>query len=462
VFVGTDTVWKLRKAVTMTFLDFAPLAERERTARRELELNTQSAPGLYRDVVPITRTPSGLELDGPGDTVDWVVRMARIPKSDFLDVIAERGDLTPALLDALADGIAKLHLSLPPHHRNATSALRSTILGNHESAQDAGLPAARIDAWRDTMLALLDTHADWIARRGQNGFVRRTHGDLHLGNLCLWQNTPVPFDALEFSEAMATIDLGYDLAFLLMDLDIRAGRPAANRVLNRYVARTGDADLLTGLPLFLSMRALVRAHVAAKNNAGWTRYLAYAETALQPRPAIAIGIGGLPGSGKSTLARLIAPQLGPAPGALILRSDEIRKRQHNVPPEHRLPKSAYTEHASRQVKAELFAQMHQAAKAGHAVIADLTFMAQQDRTAAETAAHPLPFKGLWLQAPLDILDARIAQRTNDASDADTKVLREAAKKNPTSGTWHALDATGPPPLQMAMDVLLGTAGSEHR
>ena len=116
----------------------------------------------------------------------------------------------------------------------------------------------------------------WLAQRARDGFVRRAHGDLHLGNLCLWQGRPVPFDALEFDEAMATIDLGYDLAFLLMDLDRRVSRAAANRVLNRYVARTGDAALTRGLPVFLSLRAMVRAHVEAKrgNAEMAARYLA--------------------------------------------------------------------------------------------------------------------------------------------------------------------------------------------
>ena len=148
---------------------------------------------------------------------------------------------------------------------------------------------------------------------------------------------------------MATIDLGYDLAFLLMDLDQQVDRPAANRVLNRYVARTGDAALTRGLPAFLSMRAMVRAHVEASRSHAVEaeRYLREARHYLHPPPPMVVAIGGLPGSGKSTLARALAPELGAAPGALVLRSDEIRKRLHGAAPEDRLPQAAYSDAASQ-------------------------------------------------------------------------------------------------------------------
>ena len=215
----------------------------------------------------------------------------------------------------------------------------------------------------------------------------------------------MPFDALEFDEAMATIDLGYDLAFLLMDLDQRVTRAAANRVLNRYVARTGDAALTRWLCRHSCRCARWCARMSRRSAATPAiamRYLTAARRLSPPTPPVVVAIGGLPGTGKSTLARALAPELGNAPGALVLRSDEIRKRLHAVAPEERLPQSAYSDAASEAVFTELAALVRTAAAGGHAVIADATFVDMGHRKVVETAAREVgvAFVGLWLEAPL--------------------------------------------------------------
>jgi uncharacterized protein len=325
--------------------------------------------------------------------------------------------------------------------------MRWIAKGNVRSARDAGLPDAPVQAWFARESAALAGIAGWQAARTRDGFVRRAHGDLHLGNLCLWQGRPVPFDALEFDERMATIDVGYDLAFLLMDLDRRVDRSAANRVLNRYVARTGDTALTRGLPAFLSMRAMVRAHVEASRGHATeaARYLLAAADYLRPKRPVVLAIGGLPGSGKSTLARALAPDLGAAPGALVLRSDEVRKRQHGAAPEERLPQSAYSAAASQAVFAALAAMVRDAAAGGHAAIADATFIDPCHRAMVADAAQTAgaPFRGLWLEVPLTTLEARVAGRRDDASDATVAVLRAASRNRPSAGDWVAIDAAEP-------------------
>jgi hypothetical protein len=316
------------------------------------------------------------------------------------------------------------------------------------------LPEAAVRTWQTQLLAALDSIAPWLEQRSRDGFVRRVHGDLHLGNLCLWRGKPIPFDALEFDEAMATIDLGYDLAFLLMDLDQRVDRAAANRVLNRYVARTGDAALTHGLPVFLSLRAMVRAHVEAKrgNRAAAERYLDAATAYLRVVQPIALAVGGLPGSGKSTVARALAPELGNAPGALVLRSEEVRKRLNGVAPEQRLTQSAYSNAASQAVFAELAQLVRQTTAGGHAVVADATFIDPQDRAPMQSAAAAAcaVFVGLWLEAPLPVLEQRISSRQGDASDATLAILRAAAGSNPQAGDWISVDASGSPDSTVAL------------
>ena len=354
--------------------------------------------------------------------------------------------LDAALLDGLGDVAAAWHAGLAPRPQDHLAAMRQAVEGNAEAAVAAGLPPEWVARWRAAMLGALADRAAWLAGRAAGGFVRRAHGDLHLGNVCLWQGRPVAFDALEVDEGLATIDVGYDLAFLLMELDLRAGRAAANRVLNRYVARTGDVGLCGGLAPFLALRAVVRAHVEARRGhaAAAARYRDAAMGYLDPPAPVVVAVGGLPGVGKSTLARALAPGLGPSPGALVLRSDEIRKRRGGVAPECRLPQAAYAETVSRAVLAELCRGVATAAAAGHAVIADATFLDAADRAAVAQAAGKAHFVGVWLRAPLNVLEARVAGRSGDASDADVAVLRRAASADPGPLEWPDVDAADAP------------------
>jgi aminoglycoside phosphotransferase family enzyme/predicted kinase len=447
VFPGADTVWKLKKAVRLPFLDFSSVEARRHFAERELELNGPAAPGLYRDVVAVRRSTDGALSLSEGEPVDWVLRMARVPAEDFLDARAKAGTLDETLLTDVADAVAAYHGRLESlSDTDPAARMARAVSGNVDSALSAGLPEDAVATWRDAMLTAVAAIAPWQQARAEAGFVRRAHGDLHLGNLCLWQGRPVPFDALEFDENLARIDLAYDLAFLLMDLDRRVGRPAANLVLTRYVARTGDSALVAGLPAFLSLRAMVRSHVAARrgDDAEARSYLEAAEAYLRPVPAVLVGVGGLQGTGKSTLARALAPGLGPAPGALILRSDEIRKRLFDVAPEARLPSKAYAAGVGRTVFAKLTGDARDAVAAGHAVVADATFLDPADRRALRDAAQgtDVRFVGLWLHAPLPVLESRVAAREGDASDATVTVLRAAHKAHPQPpGDWTLIDAT---------------------
>lgn len=462
VFVGQDTAWKLKKAVAFPFVDLTRPETRKRLALRELELNRAITPEIYHDVAAIVRCVEDGRLSfAPHDTpaaLDWVLRMSVIPKESFLDEVAKTGGLTPELCRSTADMVARLHESAEPVHCSAPVARFQKLLASAaDGARAAGLDACEVGRWEEECRARLGDVATLLAARADLGFVRRVHGDLHLGNLCLWRGVPVAFDALEFDEELATIDLGYDLAFLLMDVDLRAARPAANAIFNRYIARTGDVALLSLLPLFLSLRAMVRAHVTALAEKAEARtYLGAALSYLVPVSSPVLAIGGLQGTGKSTLARALAPSLGPAPGALVLRSDELRKRLNLVPPEARLPDAAYTQAANRMLENTLLAELRTAADSGHGVIADATFLSAElrDRIENVAAAAHRDFLGLWLEAPLNDLEARLAARRGDASDADIDVLRRAADMDTGCITWSRLDARTPKALRQAACALI--------
>jgi predicted kinase len=215
--------------------------------------------------------------------------------------------------------------------------------------------------------------------------------------------------------------------------------------MNRYLARTGDWGLVPLLPLWLSRRAMVRAHVEAARGrpAESRRYLNHALASLAPAPACAVAIGGLPGSGKSTVARALAPGLGAAPGAVILRSDEVRKRRFGLAPEQKLGPQGYTAAASEAVFAEIAEAAHSIAAGGQCVIADATYMDPAHRARLEAALAGLPFLGVWLDVPLPELERRVAARTGDASDADLAILAGDRRHQHGHGTrrdpCHACD-----------------------
>lgn len=448
VFVGRDTVWKLKKAVALPYLDFRTLEARHHDLERELALNKPAAPGLYRDVVPLVRGASGgFAFGGRGEVVEWVLRMAPIEAADFFDRIAAEGRLTSGLARALGRAVARYHSGLAPlagiaHLASLERLAAETLV----SARAAGCDEADVRRWGEAIGPTLARRADWLEDRAVRGFVRRAHGDLHLRNVCLWHGEPVPFDALEFDERLARIDLGFDLAFLLMDCDLRVSRMIASEVLTSYVAASGDVALVGGLVPFLSLRAITRAHVerAGRDEARARRYLRAALDYLVPPPPAMLAVGGLPGTGKSTLAHALAPVLGPAPGAVVLSSDVVRKRRHGIPPETRLPEAAYTAEAGEGVAAELLEAASCALRFGHAVVLDATFLDPRLRAKAEAvaeAAH-VPFLGLWLEAPLSVLEARLEARGRqavpDPSDATIAVLHRFArgKAAPAAGWMH--------------------------
>lgn len=461
VYIGRLTAWKLKKAVRLSFLDFTRIEDRHRLLVRELELNKPAAPEIYRDVAAIVRTRHGALTitTEPGDQppLDWVLRMAPVAPEAFLDRVAAAGQLTLGLLDGLGDMVAAYHARLGPVEGwDSAEQIERAAEGNARSAEEAGLSPQMAADWLSRMRKAIAAQRGWLSGRARSGMVRRCHGDLHLANLLVWRGAPVPFDALEFDEALATIDVAYDLAFLLMDLDVCLGRAAANRVLNRYVARTGDVGLVVGLPPLLSMRAMVLAHVRARRGHAEEsqRYLEAARSYLEPAAASVTAIGGLQGTGKSTLARRLAPALGRAPGALVLRSDEIRKRLHGLAPEAHAPEQAYTEAANAAVMATLIEGVGVAASGGHAVIADATFLDPADREtlAAAAKAAAVPLRGIWLEAPLPVLEARLAARRGDASDATAAVLRRAAERDPGPIDWERVDATD---IERAAIAILG-------
>lgn len=462
VFLAGERAYKVKRAVKYPYMDFSTLDRRQAACEREVALNRRTAPDLYLAAEPIVRAQDGtLQIGGPGETVEWLVLMRRFDQDGLCDRLAQRGLLTPALARALAQEVASLHdaaevLSGADAKGGGAAGMRAVIEENAaEFAERPDLfPGANELA--DATAHAFDTVAARLDARLAEGLVRRCHGDLHLRNICVIDGRPTIFDCIEFNDAIACIDVFYDLAFLLMDLEHRALRPLANLVLNRYLQVRDDIGGLATLPLFLSVRAAVRAKVSvsmadsqadkkAKGplHAEARAYMAEAKRSLAPAPPRLVAIGGLSGTGKTTLARELAPKIEPAPGALHLRSDVLRKRLAGVDELTRLPPDSYTPEASAQVYATLIEQARVALIAGHCVVVDAVYAKPQERAEIEDLARAcgVTFTGIWLEAPETTLIERVAQRHGDASDATAPVVRAQQDYDLGAIAWTRIDAS---------------------
>lgn len=460
VFLAGLDVYKVKRAVQFPFLDQSTLDKRRRACEAEVVVNRRYAADIYHGAVPIIRDSLGLNIGGKGEPIEWAVHMKRFDETRTLDNVAERGELAMPLMMRLVE-------VLLVNYRNAevrdgapaTEALQGVVdetLAELSAAktlfpenQTVGLAAAMTVSFRRLKPLLLT--------RGQRGYVRRCHGDLHLRNIALLNGVPTPFDAIEFDESIATIDIFYDLAFLLMDLWEQGLPSQANLVLNRYL--WGCLDLLNELeglatlPLFMALRAAIRAKVEAlrlhevAQGAGGSgdarRYFTFACDFMTEAPPRLVAIGGLSGSGKSTIAARVAPGVGRAPGAVHLRSDIERKRIFGVAEHSRLPAQAYASSVTERVFGNLREQAALALAAGQSVVVDAVHRQpiERDAIAEVAAALHVPFTGVWLEAPLDVAAERVAARHHDASDATAAIVARQAAQPTGPISWTRVDAS---------------------
>lgn len=461
VFLAGADAWKVKRAVRFPFMDFSTLDKRGAACEAEIAVNRRDAPDIYLGAVPIVRRDGALHLGGAGETVEWAVHMRRFDERLTLDHVAGRGELTPGLVARTADAVAAAHARAPRRARvDFAAALGALIDENGESLGETPelFDPAAIARLTGAARAALSRVAGLLESRAAAGDVRRCHGDLHLRNLVLLEGRPTLFDAIEFDEALATTDVLYDLAFLLMDVAERGLRFEACLLLNRYLVACREERHLSGLaamPLFLSVRAAIRAKVTAfglphagpdrreEAEAEARRYFDFAGAALAPSTPRLLAVGGFSGTGKSTLAARLAADLAPVPGAIHLRSDVERKQLSGAGEFERLPAAAYDRATTREVYERLHRKAAMALDAGYSVIVDAVHRRAEERESLARLAEGrgVAFTGLWLEAPVDLLVERVGGRVEDASDADAAVVAMQAERGAGTIDWQRIDAS---------------------
>jgi uncharacterized protein len=448
VFLAGDYAYKIKKPVSLGFLDFSTLEKRRFYCEEELRLNRRTAPSLYVDVVPVAETRDGLRVGGAGKAIEYALRMRRFPQEALADSLARRGELHAGEVDAIAAAIAAFHAAVPAAARDAEYGSPELVvapaLANFEQLGRLVVdPAegARLAGLRAWTLRESSRLRETFAARKRDGFVRECHGDLHLGNVAFVDGRPVPFDCIEFDPKLRWIDVMNEVAFLAMDLLEHGLAAAAWRFLNAYLETTGDYAGVRVLRYYLVYRAVVRAMVACirshQPEAGaavqgrahreYGDYLALAESmAGSSRRAIVV-MHGLSGSGKTTVAQKILESLG----AVRVRSDVERKRLHGLAAGARTHARAfggiYAPEATRLTYERLRQAARDAVESGYAVIVDAAFLRRAEREEFRALALELgaSFLIASCRASEAVLRSRLAQREammSDASEAGVSVL----------------------------------------
>lgn len=470
VLLVGDFAYKIKKTITLPFVDFSTLEARRRCCEDELRLNRRFAKELYLDVVPIGGTPRA-PVVGRQPAIEYAVKMIRFPSSQLLDVLMRNQRVGAQEFYALAERVAAFHEALAPA---SGAAAEETALRNVESFLSV-IPAgerdrlAAIGSWMREQSRLREPD---LRRRERAGHIRECHGDMHLGNLVLLDDRIVPFDCIEFSFALRCIDTIDEVAFLVMDLLASGHTDPAYTFLNRYLEASGDYAGVGLLRFYLVHRALVRSYVrelaaTPDKPVAAKPYLALAERLILQQQPLLVITRGLSGSGKTTLTE---PLIARVP-AIRIRSDVIRKRLHgleeNAKTESGPGEGLYTELGSQRTYQLLAEYSAAALGAGFNVVVDAAFLKRDQRELFAELAERISARLVLLDIYTDetLLRERIVARQargTDASEADLAVLEyQLRSEEPIAGDEFgrvvAIDSSGQIDPDWLARTLLETA-----
>jgi uncharacterized protein len=441
VLLTGDFAYKLKKPVNFGFLDYSTVDKRQHFCEEELRLNQRGAKELYLAVLPIARQNDRYRLGNDGEVVDYAVKMVQFPQSNLLSNMFDVGTITTTDVEEMARVVAEFHDRAQTNEYissfGAVEGIRASIEDNYRQTEKYIGRVQTPQQFNQTKIysdRFLDDHAQLFLDRIDGGFIRECHGDLHLGNICRWQDKILLFDCIEFNESFRFVDPMYDVAFAVMDLEARGRKDLANRFLNTYAEQTGDWAGLQVLPLYLSRQAYVRAKVtsfllddpgistADRTVAAQTaeNYYHQAWDYTRQRQGRLIMLSGRSGSGKSTLGKQIAQQVG----GIQLRSDAVRKHLGKIPLLSKGDDSLYTPEMTDRTYQQVLELGNKLAAQGWTVILDAKYDRQSLRSPVVDLAADcgLFFQILHCTAPENVLRDRLIQRTGDIADATVDLL----------------------------------------
>ena len=464
VFLTGDAAYKLKKGVKFPYVDYSTPEKRKAACEKERELCDLWASELNPAVVPVVKTAKGYAVGEKtdGEVVDWLLRMREFPEDMLFDVMADNGDLDRFEMMDTAEKIFKMHQAAPVvMTRDPVEIIRGRIVENNMMIR-CFVPdlfdAEDVDELEAEQNKALEKLSDLLRRRREDGKIRVCHGDLTLRNIAMSDGKVTIFNPIEFNDDLTQIDVLYDFAFLLVDMESKGLRRLESILFNHYMAMSADWEGVPALPLFLSCRAAVNAYVFAEmtrdikdkfeSNLMANRayeHLVMARRFLKPEKTILVACGGLSGSGKSRIGREAAPFIGNPPGAVILRDDVLRKNMLGVGLEDYLDESVYTPENEAKVFDKLCAECRRILATGQSVVADALFHEPAQRAKIEQIAREMnaDFQGIWVDAPLEVRKQRVLSRQRNPSDVKTpEELDKQLNKDVGLVTWDKVDTSG--------------------
>ncbi|MGJ3250556.1 MAG: AAA family ATPase [Elainellaceae cyanobacterium] len=441
VLLTGDYAYKIKKPLNFGFLDYSTLDKRHYFCKEELRLNQRGAAKLYLDVVAIVQQGETFQFAEQGTPVEYAVKMRQFPQDALLSHKFRQGKLTLELIEWLANVVADFHNQSETNDYirsfGEISQIRAAFDENYEQTQKyIGGPQtqAQFEETRAYTNQFFSNRTELFASRIHNDRIRECHGDLHLGNICLWNDTLYLFDCIEFNEPFRFVDVMFDIAYIVMDLEAGKRPDLSNAFLNAYIEQTGDWEGLQVLPIYVNRQTYVRAKVTSfmlddasvsdedKQQAFQTASLYYqlAWEYSQPRQGQLIVMSGLSGSGKTTVARHLARQIN----AIHIRSDAVRKHLGKIPLHQRGGNDLYTPEMTQKTYNRLLDLGTMLANQGYSVILDAKYdrASLRKKVIAQADTHELPLTILHCTAPMEVLKERLQNRSDDIADATTDIL----------------------------------------
>jgi hypothetical protein len=451
VFLAGEEVYKLKKPVKFSFLDYSTLELRRHYCQEEVRLNRRLAPTVYLGVVPVLRVDNGyrvrdaLSLHDP-TVVDYLVRMRRLPPERKLDTLLSEGRVAKEGVHAVAKRLVHFHQTASTHDAAQYGAPEVVWQAIHDNFQETAsfvgetITAKQYDLIQRFSRDFFDSRQELFHQRIAHHRVREGHGDLRCDHIYFLDEGVTIVDCIEFNPGLRTCDVASELAFIAMDLELHGAPSLAAELARAYAVQADDEQLLELLPFYQCYRAYVRGKVEslksreseippaeqerARQKARRAFRLAARYARPTPRPALLIVCGRV-GTGKSTVAQILSAHTG----FLVLNSDVIRKRLAGLLPTARataeygagLYTPAFTEQTYAALARQAEAELHD----HRGVIVDATFKQPEHRRLFLELGNRFGVPVLFIEcrAPASEVERRLRRR-------------EAAESSASDATWE--------------------------